>query len=63
MKSAMLAMVLPKMIVASTASGESSEVCGVLVPDPMCMHTTVAVSAHAAKNGSQYPEWMLGSPR
>ena len=27
------------------------------------MHaTTVPVSAHASKNGSQWPEWMLGSP-
>ena len=47
---------------AVTASGASSAVDTVRVPDPMCMHTTVPVSAQAAKNGSQYPEWMLGSP-
>ena len=29
----------------------------------MCMHTTVCVSAHAAKNGSQWPVWIEGSPR
>jgi hypothetical protein len=29
----------------------------------MCMHTTVPVSSQAAKNGSQYRPWMLGSPR
>ena len=34
----------------------------VLVPEPMCIATTVPVSAHAAKKGSQYPEWMLSSP-
>ncbi len=27
------------------------------------MHTVVLVSAHAAKNGSQYPRWMVGRPR
>jgi hypothetical protein len=27
------------------------------------MHTTVLVSAHAAKKGSQASEWMLGRPR
>jgi hypothetical protein len=33
------------------------------VPDvPMCRLTTVAVSAHAARSGSHYPEWMFGSP-
>ena len=31
--------------------------------DPMCMHTTVAVSSQTAKNGSQYPEWIEGRPR
>ena len=28
----------------------------------MCMQTTVPVSSQAAKNGSQYPLWMLGRP-
>src|SRR5439155_16439622 len=50
------------MFVACTASGASSDELMVLVPEPMCMATTVPVSAHAAKNGSQYPEWMLGRP-
>jgi len=31
--------------------------------EPMCMHTTVRVSSQVAKNGSQAPLWMLGSPR
>ena len=49
-----LATLLPKMFVACTASGASSDdVCGVFVPEPMCMQITVPVSAQAAKNGSQ----------
>ena len=28
----------------------------------MCMHTSVSVSAHAWKNGSQYPECSVGRP-
>ena len=31
----------------------SGDVDGILEDDPMCMHTTVSVSAHARKNGSQ----------
>ncbi len=54
-KSVRLATLLPKMIVAATASGASGDVCGVLVPDPMCMQITVPVSSHAWKNGSQWP--------
>src|SRR6478752_5242564 len=50
------------MLTACTASGASGDDVIVLVPEPMCMATTVPVSAHAWKNGSQYPEWMLGSP-
>ena len=36
-------------------SGEvaSAEVAGIFELDPMCMHTTVPVSWHASKNGSQ----------
>ena len=49
----MLAAELPKMMLAATASGASGDACGVLVPEPMCMHTTVPVSSHARKNGSQ----------
>jgi hypothetical protein len=30
-----------------------ADVDGIFDDEPMCMHTTVSVSAHAAKNGSQ----------
>src|ERR1700674_1881093 len=46
-----------------TAGGASAEVEGIFDDEPMCMLTTVPVSAQARKNGSQYPLWMLGSPR
>jgi len=36
-----------------TAGGASPEVEGILDEEPMCMLTTVSVSAQAAKNGSQ----------
>ena len=36
-----------------TTKGASGEVVGILEDEPMCMHTTVSVSSHAAKNGSQ----------
>src|SRR3954468_8360680 len=48
---------------AATAAGASADVAGIFDDDPMCMHTTVCVSSQARKNGSQYPEWMLGRPR
>src|SRR5581483_465818 len=57
------AMALPKLSVAVTATGASPDVAGIFDDDPMCMHTHVSVSSHAAKNGSQCPLWMLGSPR
>src|SRR5260370_15955700 len=38
-----------------TPAGASGDVDGIFDDDPMCMQTTVSVSAHAAKNGSQYP--------
>ena len=44
---------LVKMFVACTASGASSDELIVLVPEPMCIATTVPVSAHAAKNRAQ----------
>src|SRR5437870_12044941 len=47
----------------STDGGASFDVAGILDDDPMCMQTAVRVSSHAAKNGSQYPLWMLGRPR
>ena len=56
-------MALPKLSVAATATGASAEVAGIFDDEPMCMHTTVPVSSQAAKNGSQYPPWMLGRPR
>ena len=48
-----------------TAGGASFEVDGIFDDEPMCMHTTVPVSAHAWKNGSQYPSasWTDGKPR
>ena len=42
-----------KIDVACTASGASLLVRVVRVPEPMCIDTTVPVSAQAAKNGSQ----------
>ena len=56
-------MALPNDSVAATATGASADVAGIFDDEPMCMLTTVPVSAQAAKNGSQNPEWMLGSPR
>src|SRR3954466_11804498 len=53
---------LANMLTACTASGASGDDVIVLVPEPMCIASTGSVSAHAAKNGSQYPLWMLGSP-
>src|SRR3984957_11057611 len=56
-------MAFPKLRDAATATGASADVAGIFDEEPMCMLTTVPVSAQAAKNGSQYPLWMLGSPR
>ena len=39
--------------VEPTAGGASAEVDGILEEEPMCMLTTVPVSAQAPKNGSQ----------
>src|SRR4051812_33604832 len=49
--------------VISTSIGASSAVITIFDDDPMCTHTTVSHSSAAAKNGSQWPEWMLGKPR
>ena len=38
--------------VALTAAGASGDAAGILDDEPMCMHTVVCVSSHAAKNGS-----------
>ena len=43
--------------------GASGEAAGIFDDDPMCMHSTVRVSSQIANSGSQYPVWMLGSPR
>lgn len=40
--------------------GASGAVITMRELEPMCTHTTVPTSSHAAKNGSQWPEWMLG---
>src|SRR5262249_18789679 len=51
--------------VEPTAGGASFDVDGIFDDEPMCMHTTVPVSAHARKNGSQQPSasWIDGNPR
>ena len=46
-------MALPKPSVAVTDGGASADVAGIRDEEPMCMHTTVPVSAHASKKGSQ----------
>src|SRR6185503_18191589 len=56
------AIALLKLKVAATAMGASADVAGICDEDPMCMHTTVSVSSHAAKNGSHSPEWIDGRP-
>src|SRR3954452_11471685 len=61
-KSERLAIELLKLNVAATATGASLDVLGICDDEPMCMHTTVFVSSHAAKNGSHAPEWIDGRP-
>src|SRR6476646_8738449 len=60
-KSERLAIALPKLRLAATATGASADVAGIFELEPMCMQTTFCVSWHAAKKGSHSPEWMLGS--
>src|SRR6516164_4666850 len=43
--------------------GASLDVVGVDPDDPTCRQTTVSVSAHAARSGSQCPLWIDGRPR
>ena len=38
---------------AATATGASGDVAGIRDEEPMCMHTTVFVSAQARNSGSQ----------
>ena len=56
-------MALPNASVALTEPGASSVVTGIFDDEPMCIATVVPVSAHASKNGSQCPEWIVGKPR
>ncbi len=44
-------------------NGESGDVDGIFDDEPMCMQTSVSVSWHAAKNGSQNrsSSWTDGS--
>ncbi len=46
-------MALLKLREAWTAGGASGEAAGIWELDPMCMLTTVPVSWHTAKKGSQ----------
>src|SRR6186997_1912662 len=63
MKSSIDPIAFEKVSVDDTMNGASPDVAGMRDDEPMCMHTTVSVSTQAWKNGSQKPEWMLGSPR
>src|SRR3954453_5422447 len=47
---------------ATVSGGASGAVIGELPDEPTCKHTTVSVSSHAAKNGSQYPVCSDGNP-
>lgn len=62
-KSIIEAIALLKLREAWTAGGASGEAAGIWLLEPMCMLTTVPVSWQTAKNGSQWPEWIDGSPR
>src|SRR2546427_6045574 len=46
----------------SISGGASDEVVGEVPDEPTCRQSTVPVSAHAANSGSQWPEWIVGSP-
>src|SRR5580692_12187389 len=43
-----------------TDAGASADVEAALDDDPTCRQRTVSDSQHAAKRGSQWPEWMDG---
>jgi hypothetical protein len=53
MKSTIEYMAFECVSVEPTAGGASAEVDGIFDDEPMCMLTTVPVSAQARKNGSQ----------
>src|SRR6516164_2052505 len=55
-------MAKPKNSTPMQSPGASLEVVGVDPDEPTWRHTTVPVSSHAARNGSQYPVWMDGRP-
>src|ERR1700677_568687 len=58
-QSARAAVALSEVSDIVTLNGASGEVEVKVDEEPMCILTTVFVSAHAAKKGSQWPEWML----
>ena len=47
-------------IVIITSTGASSDVTEIDDDEPMCRQTTVPVSSHARRNGSQWSLWKLG---
>jgi len=57
-------MALENVSVLDTMNGASGDVAGIFELDPMCMQTTVPVSSHARKNGSQKRSlsWTDGRP-
>src|SRR6187455_2927291 len=62
MKSSIDPIAFENVSVLDTMNGASGDVAGMRELDPMCMHTTVAVSWHAANIGSQAFEWIDGRP-
>ena len=44
------------------SSGDSGDVGGAIEPDPVWMHTTVPVSSHARRSGSQWSVCTDGRP-
>ena len=47
----------------ATDGGASGVVDAALDDEPTCRHRTVPTSEHAAKSGSQWPEWIDGMCR
>jgi hypothetical protein len=47
-----------------TSIGDSSDIVYRRLEEPICMHTMVPVSSHAAMRGSQWPSrlWIVGRP-
>src|SRR3954471_16288672 len=59
-QSLMDAMALLKLSVACTAAGASGDADGIDDDEPMCMLIHTSLASHAAKNGSQWSEWIDG---